>query len=49
MTDEEIHAYLPSALQKHLEENRDDQLPGEEYHDASWDAPVRVLQTHFMA
>jgi hypothetical protein len=49
MTDEEIHAYLPTALQRHLEENRDDQLPGEEYHDASWDTPVRVLQTHFMA
>jgi hypothetical protein len=48
MTDEEVHAYLPTALQRHLDENRDDQLPGEEYHDASWDAPVRVMQTHFM-
>ena len=24
------------------------ELP-EEYHDATWDAPVRVMQTHFMA
>jgi hypothetical protein len=48
MSDEEIHAYLPTALQKHLEQNRDDELPGEEYRDATWDAPVRVMQTHFM-
>jgi len=47
MSDEEVHNYLPTALQRHLDENRDDQLPGEEYHDASWDAPVRVMQTHF--
>jgi hypothetical protein len=48
MSDEEVHAYLPTALQRHLDENRDDELPGEEYHDATWDAPVRVMQTHFM-
>ena len=48
LSDDEIHAYLPTALQKHLEENRDDQLPGEEYQDATWDSPVRVMQTHFI-
>jgi hypothetical protein len=48
MSDEEIHAYLPTALQRHLDENRDDELPSEkEYQDTSWDAPVRVMQTHF--
>jgi hypothetical protein len=45
MSDEEIHDLLPSALQRHAEENRDDEL----YDDVSWDAPVRVMQTHFMA
>ena len=49
MTDEDIHNLLPSALQRHADENRDDVLPGEEYQDVTWDAPVRVLQTHFMA
>jgi len=48
MTDAEVHDYLPTALQRHLEDNRDDQLPGEEYRDATWDAPVRVMQTHFI-
>jgi hypothetical protein len=47
LTDDQIHDYLPTALQRHLEENRDDQLPGEEYHDASMEYPVRLLQTHF--
>jgi hypothetical protein len=49
LTDDEIHALLPSALERHHTENRDDVLPGEEYHDATWDAPVRVFQTHFTA
>jgi hypothetical protein len=49
MSDEEIHNLLPSALQRHAEDNRDDVLPGEEYHDVPWDSPVRVMQTHFMA
>jgi hypothetical protein len=50
MSDEEIHNLLPSALQRHADDNRDDVLPGEEYHDATtWDAPVRVFQTHFVA
>ncbi len=49
MSDDEIHDLLPSALQRHHDENRDDVLPGEEYDDVSWDAPVRVMQTHFMA
>jgi hypothetical protein len=49
MTDEDIHNLLPSALQRHADENRDDVLPGEECQDVTWDAPVRVFQTHFMA
>jgi hypothetical protein len=49
MSDEEIHNLLPTALQRHARENRDDTLPGEEYHDTTWDAPVRVMQTHFTA
>jgi hypothetical protein len=49
LTDEDIHNLLPTALQRHADENRDDTLPGEEYRDATWDAPVRVMQTHFMA
>jgi hypothetical protein len=48
MTDDEIHNLLPTALQRHADDNRDDLLPGEEYHDATWDSPVRVMQTHFM-
>ena len=49
MSDDDIHNLLPSALQRHSDENRDDVLPGEEYHDVTWDSPVRVMQTHFMA
>ena len=49
MSDEEIHAYLPTALQRHHDQNRDEELPAEkEYQDTSWDAPVRVMQTHFI-
>jgi hypothetical protein len=47
LTDAEIHELLPTALERHRAENRDDVLPGEEYRDATWDAPVRVLQMHF--
>jgi hypothetical protein len=50
MSDEEIHNLLPTALQRHAaDHNRDDVLPGEEYHDTTWDSPVRVMQTHFTA
>jgi hypothetical protein len=38
---------LPTALERHHTENRDDVLPGEEYSEASADAPVRVMQMHF--
>ena len=49
MSDEEIHNLLPTALQRHATENRDDERPGEEaYQDVTWDAPVRVMQTHFI-
>ena len=50
LTDEELHERLPSALERHYTENRDDLLmvPGERYNEASWDAPVRLLQNHFV-
>jgi hypothetical protein len=48
MSDEEIHNLLPTALQRREETNRDDELPGDpEAHDTTWDAPVRLYQTHF--
>jgi hypothetical protein len=49
LSDEEIHESLPEALQRHhATSHRSDVLPGEEYQEATWDAPVRVLQTHFI-
>jgi hypothetical protein len=49
MSDEEIHDLLPTALQRREETNRDDELPGDAGgQDVTWDAPVRVYQTHFM-
>jgi hypothetical protein len=47
LSDEELHALLPTALQRHLEANPG-ALPDETAHDVAWDAPVRVLQTHFI-
>jgi hypothetical protein len=48
LSDDEIHALLPTALMRREEQNRDDELPGEsEQHDVAWDAPVRLYQTHF--
>ena len=48
MSDQEIHDLLPTALERHHTENRDDQLgDGAAYNDASWDMPVRVMQMHF--
>ena len=49
LTDAEIHDLLPTALQRHHTDNRDDALSGEDYRGASWEAPVRVFQTHFNA
>ena len=48
LSDEEIHALLPTALERHLDANPD-ALPDETLHDVAWDTPVRVLQTHFIA
>jgi hypothetical protein len=50
LTDEEIHDRLPTALERHYTENRDDliMVPGEQYNEASWDAPVRLEQNHFV-
>jgi hypothetical protein len=45
MSDEEIHDLLPTALQRRAEDERDDEAA----QDVTWDAPVRVYQTHFMA
>src|SRR4051812_10929120 len=47
LSDAEIHDLLPTALQRHADGNRDDVLEAEEYHDVTWDAPVRLYQTHF--
>jgi cation transport regulator ChaB len=47
MSDEEIHNLLPTALQRREETNRDDELLEEVSHNATWDGPVRVYQTHF--
>ena len=49
MSDDDVHDYLPTALQRHHSENRDDVLPGEEYGSATWEDPVLVYQTHFNA
>jgi hypothetical protein len=49
LTDEQIHDLLPTALERHHTENRDDVLTGDDYAGATWDAPVRVLQMHFTA
>jgi cation transport regulator ChaB len=49
LTDEDIHNLLPTALQRHADEKREGEPRGEEYHDVAWDAPVRLMQTHFMA
>ena len=35
--------------QRHADETTRDDVPGEAYQDVTWDAPVRVMQTHFMA
>ena len=47
LSDEEIHQLIPTAVERHALEYPD-APPEEQYRDASWDAPVRVLQTHFM-
>ena len=49
LSDEEIHALLPTAVERRVAERTpEDPLP-EEFRDATWDSPVRVLQTHFIA
>jgi len=48
LSDEEIHELIPTAVERQHIDVPD--LPDEEdARDASWDAPVRVMQTHFMA
>jgi hypothetical protein len=48
LSDDEIHTLLPTALERRMEANRDDELPSEPGQDVAFDAPVRVYQTHFM-
>ena len=48
LSDDEIHALLPTALQRREEENPDEIPLGEDEQDVTWDAPVRVYQTHFI-
>lgn len=47
LSDEEIHALLPTALERHLNANRH-AVPDETLRDVAWDTPVRILQTHFI-
>jgi hypothetical protein len=48
MSDEQLDSFLPTALQRRENENRDDTLPADDDQDVTWDAPVRLYQTHFM-
>jgi hypothetical protein len=48
LTDEELDALLPTALERRQAGHPDDLPVGDEDADVSWDAPVRVFQTHFM-
>ncbi len=48
LTDEEIDSLLPTALERKQEHHPDD-LPADVEADVSWDAPVRVYHTHFIA
>jgi hypothetical protein len=48
-SDEEIHALLPTALERQYDENSDAVLPDEPDESVGLDAPVRLYQTHFMA
>jgi hypothetical protein len=47
ISDEEIHSLLPTALERHAEEHGHD--PDQAYRDATWDAPVRLMQAHLIA
>ena len=50
MSDDEIDALLPTALQRRADEANPDEEPDDAFaKDVTWDAPVRVYQTHFLA
>jgi hypothetical protein len=49
LSDEEIHALLPTALQRRHEENPEAVLPEQDEHGGGFDGPARLYQTHFMA
>jgi hypothetical protein len=50
LSDDELHALVPTALERHAAERYPDAEPAEgPYRDVTPEAPVRVLQTHFMA
>ena len=48
LSDEEVHALLPTALQRRHAEDPEGLLEPEEQ-DVAMEAPVRVYQTHFQA
>jgi hypothetical protein len=48
LSDDEIHDLIPTAVERTHIDVPD--LPAQEgSHEVSWETPVRVLQTHFMA
>jgi len=49
LSDDEIHTLVPEALQRHYDATSPDAPPGDAYLGANWDAPVRLMQTHFIA
>ena len=49
ISDEEIHELLPTALERHHDENREDELPEPDDAGLALESPVRLYQTHFMA
>jgi hypothetical protein len=49
LSDEEIHALLPTALQRRHDENPDAVLPEQGEPSGGFDSPARLYQTHFMA
>src|SRR4051794_9828584 len=49
ITDDEIHELLPTALERHYDEHREDQLREPDDPALALESPVRLFQTHFMA
>lgn len=49
LSDEEIDALLPTAVQRRVDEMSPDEEPDALPQGVTWDAPVRIYQTHFLA